>query len=120
MVHLPDEHPLDGFFYLSAPYASLYTAILSVFADARRNFRLNLRATEVTEVIKLHRPVRLLPSAIRMHSMRTSRFIDSCERRSENYTARAGTAISETNPVRDRVMCSIGLASCSMNWPPPC
>jgi len=39
--------PLDCFAYLAAPNAPLYSEILRVFADARTEFRLNLRASEV-------------------------------------------------------------------------
>jgi len=59
MVDRSESKPLDCFSYLSAPNSSLYAVILSVFADARRDFRLNLRATEVLEAVKLSSNVSL-------------------------------------------------------------
>ncbi len=43
---------LDCFAYLVAPNADLYSEILGVFAAARRDFRLNLRSSEIAEAIE--------------------------------------------------------------------
>lgn len=39
------------FAHLVAPNAAFYQDILSVFADGRRDFRLNLRSAEIGEAI---------------------------------------------------------------------
>lgn len=49
MLHRTSSDPLDCFAYLAAPNRSLYAAIVSVFATARREFRLNLRVAEFVE-----------------------------------------------------------------------
>lgn len=49
-----DSRPLDCFAYLTAPNSQLYCDVIDVFARARRDFRLNLRAAEVREDLAIH------------------------------------------------------------------
>ena len=49
----PLRSKLDCFSYLSAPNSTLYQAILAVFAEARTEFQLNLRAVEIADKTKL-------------------------------------------------------------------